>query len=271
MPKYTDTRAALLAALVFVPALAPANAQITVLTPSVMERTAARGGRYDGSIVVRNVTASAQLVTARVVDYSFQADGTSRYDAPGSQLHSNAGWLTLTPRVVEVPPNQTVTLGYSVQVPRGDSLAGSYSSMVLVTARPRQGDGAQLGHGRATAGIHSDLSYGIQIATHVEGPAMVRFGLDQIVTAPLGRSSQTLAVTVRNSGARASRPLVSLELYTEDGRLVATRKTQRGLIYPGSSVRQTFALESVPKGTYRALLQVDTGDDLFALPAAVRF
>jgi hypothetical protein len=76
---------------------------------------------------------------------------------------------------------------------------------------------------------------------------------------------------VRNTGERAQRPLVSLELYTEDGRLIATRKTQRGLIYPGSSVRQNFALASIPRGTYRALLQVDTGDDLFALPAAVRF
>ena len=271
MSRYPDVRAALLVALVLVPAFAPASAQITVLTPSVVERTVARGSRYEGNIIVRNVTATAQLVTARVVDYSFQADGTSRYDVPGSQPHSNAGWLSLTPRVVEVPPNQTVTLGYSVQVPRGDSLSGSYSTMVLVMAQPRQGAGAQLGHGRATAGIHSDLSYGIQVATHVEGPATVRFGLDQIVASSLGNASQNLAVTVRNSGARASRPLVSLELYTQDGRLVATRKTQRGLIYPGSSVRQTFALESVPKGTYRALLQVDTGDDLFALPAVVRF
>jgi hypothetical protein len=251
--------------------VAPARAQVTVLTPTVMERTAERGSRYESSIVVRNLTASTQLVTARVVDYSFQADGTSRYDDPGSQSRSNATWLTLAPRTVEVPPHQTISLAYAVQVPRGAALAGSYSSMVLVTAQPRQQAAAVVGHGRASAGIRSDLSYGIQVVTHLAGPAAVRYGLEQLVASSSGDSTQALAVTVRNTGERAQRPIVSLELYSEDGRLIATRKTQRGLIYPGSSVRQTFALSAVPRGAYRALIQVDTGDDLFALPAAVRF
>jgi len=270
MPRLITVRVAA-ALLLLAPLVVPARAQVTVLTPTVMERTAARGSRYESSIVVRNLSASTQLVTARVVDYSFQADGTSRYDEPGSQPRSNAAWLTLAPRTVEVPANQTVSLTYSVQVPSSTALAGSYSSMVLVTAQPRQKVTAAVGHGRANAGITSDLSYGIQVVTHLDGPAAVRFGLEQLVVSSLGDSTQSISVTVKNNGERAQRPLVSLELYADDGRLIATRKTQRGLIYPGSSVRQTFALSSVPKGAYRALLQVDTGDDLFALPAAVRF
>jgi hypothetical protein len=270
MPRLINPRVAA-AVLLLAPMLAPARAQVTVLTPTVMERAAARGSRYESSIVVRNLTASTQLVTARVVDYSFQADGTSRYDDPGTQPRSNAAWLTLAPRTLEVPAKQTVTLNYSVQVPQDAALAGSYSSMVLVTAQPRQPVVAAAAQGRANAGITSDLSYGIQVVTHLDGPAAVRFGLEQLVASSRGDSAQVLAVTVRNSGERAQRPIVSLELYTEDGRLITTRKTQRGLIYPGSSVRQTFALSPVPRGAYRALLQVDTGDDLFALPAAVRF
>ena len=257
--------------LLLAPIVAPARAQVTVLTPTVMEQTVARGSRYEGRIVVRNVTTTPQLVTTRVVDYSFQADGTSRYDEAGSQPRSNARWLILTPKTVEIPPNQTVSLTFSVRVPSAMSLAGSYSSMVLVAAQPRRQLTATAAHGRASAGIRSDLSYGIQIVTHLDGPAAARFGLEQLVASTLNDTVQALAVTVRNTGERAQRPLVSVELYSEDGRLIATRKMQRGLIYPGSSVRQTFALSQVPKGSYRALLQVDTGDDLFALPAAVRF
>jgi hypothetical protein len=265
------TASAAAAALALAPLLASARAQVTVLTPSVVERTAAHGERYESSIVVHNSTAVPQLVTARVVDYSFQADGTSRYDEPGSRPRSNAAWLTLVPRTVEVAPNQSVNLTYSVQVPAGAALAGSYSSMVLVTGQPRHQVDAAIGHGRANAGIRSDLSYGIQVVTHLDGAALTRFGMDQIAASSVGDSLRTLALTVRNTGDRAQRPLVSLELYAEDGRLIATQKTQRGLIYPGSSVRQSFALRSVPKGSYRALLQVDTGDDVFALPTAVRF
>lgn len=265
---------AIAVAIVLAPAFAPmtpANAQVTVLTPSVVERTAAHGARYESSIIVRNSTPVTQVVTARVVDYSFQADGTSRYDEPGSQPRSNAAWLTLAPRTVEVPPNQTVNLTYSVQVPAAATLAGSYSSMVLVMGKPRQQASLAVGHGRANAGIRSDLSYGIQVVTHLDGPAQARFGMDQIAASNVSDSVQALAFTVRNTGERAQRPVVSLELYAEDGRLIATQRSQRGLIYPGSSVRQSFALRPVPKGTYRALLQVDTGDDVFALPTAVRF
>jgi hypothetical protein len=274
MPRFLRPRAiaaALVLAPALVPALAPAAAQVTVLTPSVMERTAARGARYESSIIVRNSTPVVQVVTARVADYSFQADGTSRYDEPGTHPRSNAAWLTLAPRTIEVPPNQTVSLAFSVQVPQGAELAGSYSSMVLVMGKPRQQASLAVGHGRANAGIRSDLSYGIQVVTHLDGPAQARFGMDQIVASNAGDSDRALAFTVRNTGERAQRPVVSLELYTEDGRLVTTQRSQRGLIYPGSSVRQTFALRAVPKGSYRALLQVDTGDDVFALPTAVRF
>jgi len=265
-----SARAAVLA-LVLAPVLAPMNAQVTVLTPTVVEQTATHGERYESSIVVRNSTTTTQVVTARIVDYSFQADGTSRYDEPGSQARSNAAWLTLAARTIDVPPNQTVNLSYTVQVPTASAVTGSYSSMVLITGQPKHQVDAAIGHGRANAGIRSDLSYGIQVVTHLDGPAVARFGMDQLVASSSGDSSQALAITVRNTGDRAQRPIVSLELYTEDGRLVASRKSQRGLIYPGSSVRQTFELSPVPKGAYRALLQVDTGDDVFALPAAVRF
>jgi hypothetical protein len=83
---------------------------------------------------------------------------------------------------------------------------------------------------------------------------------------------RVLSLVVGNTGERALRPLVSLELYAGNGRVVATRKTQRGLIYPGSSVRQEFVLTGVPAGAYRALIQVDAGeDDVFALQSDVKF
>lgn len=250
---------------------APVGAQIMVSSPSVVEQTTRPGGEYTGTIVVQNISTVAQQITARVVDYSFDADGTSRYDDPGSQPRSSARWIALSPRTTEIPPKKSVALTFTVRVPAIDTLAGSYSSMVLVTTPLQQGDVVRPRGGRANAGIKSDMSYGIQLATHLGGVAPSRFAMGHLTAVTGADRSRDIAVTVRNTGDRAQRPIVSVELYTEDGRLVASQKAQRGLIYPGSSVRQTFRLASVPRGSYRALLQTDTGEDIFAMQARVAF
>jgi len=269
MHPFALARARIAAALVVFAAGTPVGAQIMVSSPSVVEQTARPGGQYTGTIVVQNMSGVTQRITARVVDYSFDADGTSRYDDPGSHPRSSARWIALSPRATEIPPKKSVALAYTVRVPAIDTLAGSYSSMVLVTTPLQQGDVLQPHGGRANAGIKSDMSYGIQLATHLGGDAPSRFAMGQLTTATRADRSRELAVTVRNTGARAQRPIVSIELYTESGRLVASQKAQRGLIYPGSSVRQIFRLPSVPRGSYRALLQTDTGEDIFAMQARV--
>jgi hypothetical protein len=271
MHSFALTRARLAGALVVFAAGTPVGAQIMVSSPSVVEQTTHPGGRYTGTIIVQNTSAVAQRITARVVDYSFEADGTSRYDDPGSQPRSSARWIALSPRTTEIPPRKSVALAYTIQVPAIDTLTGSYSSMVLVTSPLQNGDVMRPHGGRANAGIKSDMSYGIQLATHLGGAAPSRFAMGQLMTGAGTGRGRNLALTVRNTGARAQRPIVSIELYTEDGRLVASQKAQRGLIYPGSSVRQTFTLPSVPRGSYRALLQTDTGEDIFAMQARVSF
>lgn len=271
MHPFALARGRLAAALVVFAASTPVGAQIMVSSPSVVEQTAHPGGRYTGTIIVQNTSAASQRITARVVDYSFDADGTSRYDNPGTQPRSSARWITLSPRTAEVPAKKSVALAYTIQVPASDTLTGSYSSMVLVTTPLQAGDVVRPHGGRANAGIKSDMSYGIQLATHLGGAAPSRFAMGELTTGTAAGRVRNVGVTVRNTGARAQRPIVSIEIYTDDGTLVASQKAQRGLIYPGSSVRQTFTLPSVPRGSYRALLQTDTGEDIFAMQARVSF
>jgi hypothetical protein len=251
---------------------ASASAQIFVTSPSLQERIAHAGEEYAGTIDVRNTSATAQKVSVRVVDYSFQADGSNRYDDAGTRPRSNATWLTLSARTLEVPPLQQATLAYVVRVPHADSLRGSYSSMVLVTGISRDEPIAGGNRGRANAGLHSRLSFGVQLATHLSGPAVSQFAMENVVLSAPASHERTLSLTLRNTGERAQRPMMSLELYRADGQLVASQKSQRGLIYPGSSVRQQFVLTGIPSGTYRALIQADAGgDDLYALQSDVRF
>jgi hypothetical protein len=265
-------RATVVALLSLPGAIASARAQIIVTSPSVLEHTARPGEQYSGTVDVRNTSTEAQKVNVRVVDYAFQADGTNSYDAPGSQPRSNAAWLTTSTRTLEIPPRQQATLGYIVRVPASDTLRGSYSCMVMVSAAPHDDVSGDAAHGKSGPGLHSRLSFGVQLATHLAGPATTRFNMEHLAIATTASHDRTISLTVRNTGERAQRPIMSLELYREDGQLVASRKAQRGLIYPGSSVRQEFVLTGIPAGKYRALIQADAGeDDVFALQSDVRF
>ena len=58
----------------------PLHAQIAVLSETVQEQDAAPGARYSGTILVRNTSDRVQTVRVFQTDYSFQANGESRYD-----------------------------------------------------------------------------------------------------------------------------------------------------------------------------------------------
>jgi hypothetical protein len=64
-----------------------------------------------------------------------------------------------------------------------------------------------------------------------------------------------------NTGERAHRFTMSLELYNEAGELIKKATQTRGLLYPGTAARQEFAVGAIPHGAYTAVLVADGGGD----------
>jgi hypothetical protein len=63
-----------------------------------------------------------------------------------------------------------------------------------------------------------------------------------------------------------------VELYDAAGALRGRREQQRGLMYPGTSVRQRFLFDTLPAGSYKAVIFADTGDDaVFATEYKLEF
>lgn len=264
-------RALLLAvALPVVPAILPA--QITVHGSTVQEREAGAGTPYEGTVVVHNNGATAHGVRLYVTDYRFFADGQSLFDAPGAHPRSNAAWLTVSPSRVTVPAGETMTVHYRVDVPpsTADSLQGTYWSMLMVEGEEPAADDSPAAAGRLTT--RTTVRHGVQIVTHVArtGAPRVDFAAPAAHTAPDG--SRTLDVDLANVGDRASRLELSLELYDAQGRAAGTFRSSRGLVYPGCSIRQHFALGTLPPGDYTALLVADGGSEaVFGAQYTLRF
>ena len=247
------------ACLAFAMAAAPAGAQIAVVTSTVEERSAAPGETYVGTILVRNLTRQDQPVRIYQTDYLFYADGTSHFVGAATTPRSNAKWITPAVRSLRVPPSSEMTVTYTVKVPANDSLAGSYWSMVMVEGAPSEA-GRPSG-GRPQVGVGAQVRYAVQVATHIgtTGSRKVSFAKSRFLTNP--DSTQAFELEVQNVGERAYRPALWIEVYDEQGVLKANVRQERGLLYPGTSLKQTFALGRLQHGSYRAIVFADSGED----------
>jgi hypothetical protein len=263
------TRYAIAAALLAAPVVS--HAQIAVLSSTVEERVAAPGEKYSGTIVLSNPTAQPQMARIYQTDYQFSADGTSAFDDAGSTARSNATWVTPQSTRIEVPANSQLAVSYSVTVPKSDSLRGTYWSVIMVEGLPNDAGAKAAASAKPSVQLPAVIRYAIQVATHISfsGSRAVKF-ID--ATAKHVDGKATLDVDVHDAGDRAYRPTMWVEVYDAQGTLRAKAKQSRGLLYPGSSLRQHFELGALPAGTYKAVVFADSGDDsVFAAQYTITF
>jgi hypothetical protein len=243
--------------------LAPAasRAQIAVLSSTVEEKTAAAGEKYTGSIVISNPGATPQVARIYQTDYRFAADGTAHYDDAGTSPRSNAAWITPQASRIVIPPNSQVTVPYAVAVPLGDSLRGTYWSMVMVEGAPVEPGPSATNGGKPAVTVGAVMRYAVQLATHIRntGTRTVQFASPGAAKGSDGSAALDLDMT--DTGERGFRPTLWVEVYDAQGTLRAKAKQVRGLLYPGTSLHQHFDLGTLPAGTYKAVVFADTGED----------
>jgi hypothetical protein len=251
------------------------SAQVVIISEAVVERRADPGESYTGVIQLRNSTTQPQDARIYQTDYMFYADGRNIFGVAGSVPRSNARWLTFTPDYVTVPAGQTIPVQYSVTVPKGGSpLVGTFWSMLMVeTVAPGSAQSVQRAGADPRLGLRTTTRYGTQIVTHLASTGRMELAFANVAVAPSRAGSDaTLSLDVTNAGDRGARARMTLELYDSAGQLVAKREQQRGLLFPGTSLRQEFKLGTLRSGTYKAMVLADAGgDEIFAGEYDVRF
>ena len=244
-------------------AAAPAQAQISVRSALSDDREVAAGTTYQGEVVVVNGSDTDQQAKAYLADYQFQADGTNEYGTPGASARSNAAWVRFAPSVLTLGPGQTGTVQYTVTVPAGDTLSGSYWSLLMVESVPPDAPESTLGENSAEPrfGVRPVMRYGIQLASHVRGTGSAQVDFVGTELSALEGGSHRLRVDVANTGTRMMRPEVWAEVFDATGGSRGRREGTVSRIYPGTSVRQQIDLGPLPAGAYKALVVVDAGGD----------
>jgi hypothetical protein len=253
-----------------------AHAQIAVTSSTLVETTGEPGDTYRDAIVIHNSSNTVQTVSLSQADYRFDADGLTEFIEPGTEPRSNSGWIVLSQQSVSLLPNADVAVSYTVTIPSQPApSAGTYWSVVLVEAVRAPAPTS------ASISIVPTFRYAVQIATHIgkTGDPRLAFGEPHLMRTSFSVSlanasaslqapavstlgaDRSLSIDIKDVGSRGCRPTLRLEVYQPDGTLVHTATVQRGLVYPGASIRQTFELPSLAPGNYTVLLLADTGID----------
>jgi hypothetical protein len=246
-------------------AACPVGAQVSVVSSTLEEHAASPGEQYGGTIRIRNTAAEPRRARVSSSDYRFVADGRTFYEQPGTGARSNAAWVRFSPAQLTLAPGEEATVAYTVSVPDERTLLGSFWSVLMVETVEDAPAAVRAGR----VGIAPSIRYAVQLATHV-GQGERRIALEHAHLTTDG-GARALEVDVVNTGAHADRLELRVDLFDAEGAPAGRLASSRGLVYPGTSIRQRFDLSSLAAGTYRALLVVDTGtDDVFGAEYTLR-
>ncbi|MBN2354200.1 MAG: hypothetical protein JXD23_16650 [Spirochaetales bacterium] len=241
----------------------PLAAQLLIMGSMTHEKTAAVGESYDGVIEIQNNGDKPSEAKIYQTDYLFYADGRVLYGDPGKTPRSNAAWITFTPKRLTVPPHDKAMVHYTVKIPSDTSLTGTYWSIFMVEGVPEESPESSSGKTKITMGVRQVFRYGIQVVTHIgdTGTRSLQFLNTKLVKQD---SKQYFIIEAENTGERWLRSAIWVELYDKNGNYFGKYEGDRLRLYPGTSVRYTLDLTSVPNGMYKALVVIDCGgSDIF--------
>jgi hypothetical protein len=226
---------------------------LSVPTLLTHERKALPGERYRGKIPIVNQGDQAISATVKLVDYHYNSRGESYFEPAGTRSRSNAPWITLKEKTIEVPPGCTLQIGYDVAIPQENQLSGTYWSVLLI-----EPDAISAIEGKDIS-LQTKLRYGIQLITQIGeiGSQELKL-LNKTIEEEDERT--TGFFEVENKGSRLMEPILLLDLYDSTGKLIHHFLGQKLRILPSCSVKYDIDLSSLSPGTYQALITLDSGE-----------
>lgn len=249
----------LLLALLTLLSLNTALARVSVLSAMSETFATAAGQTVTGKLLLGNDGEAPAQARLYRTDYLFQAGGEVSYGTPGSHPRSNSPWIELGAEIVTVPPKGELEVPYTIRVPAGATVPGSYWSLLMVEPL-QESDPLAAKQVQQGLSIRQVVRYGVQVLTELGGGGKKSLSFVHPALGQQAPGQFGLQVDLHNDGERYLRPAVYAEVYDAAGALVGRVEGAQGRLYPGTSSRQQFALPSLPAGDYQVVVVADGGD-----------
>lgn len=216
------------------------------------------GDTIRGAINVSNTSEHSESFIVYQRDYFINHSGESDYPEASSTNRSNAGWIDYEPDSYTLAPGESNTINYRIKVPDSLELNGTHWSVLLV-----EGTKSPMDVNQGLLTVNSVIRYAIQIICHFTGNGTKDVEFINVALRQ-ENESKLLDVDIINSGDFMLSPILSVELFNEDGKSLGIYKSIRKRVYPKTSRRFEIDLTNLQTGSYESLLLADcTEEDVF--------
>ncbi len=145
-----------LAGFVCMPGL---QSQELEVTPGTMMFGVNPGSSQTQQVFVRNKANTPQNFVFNLADWLIDEKGETRYFPPGTTGRSCADWITVSPALVTLQPNESANINVTMLVPN-DNFATKWAMLFVQSAEERLGAPA----------VDRDVQMGLQVAARIAIP-----------------------------------------------------------------------------------------------------
>lgn len=261
---WSAATAALLVALQVL-ACAVAQGGAALMDPASALYRGTAGESIAGTVRITNPTAAPLSLRLYLSDWSFDTAGQFTFTDPGTLERSASDWLTVTATTLDLAPNETVNLPYTIAVPAGVA-GGTYWSVIFAESEPSDPE-----PGQATATFSVRVGHIVYVNVPVlesTGAIVGMFGTPPAT--PDG--AYTIIAQYANTGNAAQGVEGTFSVRNEQGETVIEAAIERTVVLPG--VDRAFQINVVgplPAGNYTALVVLDYGDEEQEVAGAIDF
>lgn len=147
------------ATVIFLSSLGVLNAQELEVTPATLMFNANPGSSQTKQIYVRNKAKTEQSFVFNLADWLTDEDGEVKYFSPGTTSRSCSDWITVSPALVTLQPNESVRVNITMLAPV-DNPSTKWSVLFVESAVEKTGAKA----------IDKNVQMGLQISARIAVP-----------------------------------------------------------------------------------------------------
>ena len=234
----------------------PSVAQRIEVTPAKLNFTANPGTSQTKQVHVRNKSATEQNFVFNLSDWLTDEKGEVKYLEPGTVSRSCSKWLTVSPPLLTLQPNETGTVNVTILVPENDN-STKWSVLFIKSAEEKTG----------AAAIDKNIQMGIRVAARIAVPiyqsppsnTLYKATIEGL-TETIGDSTRTYQSKVINLGDKILNCKVFFTISNVATAEEFTSKPFEFSLLPESSKEITYTLDKkLAPGKYSVAAILDYG------------
>ena len=206
-------------------------------------------GSYSGEFEIVNDSSKELTMSIRLADWDMTTEGDVNLSPVGTLNRSLGKWISGYPKRVKVPPDSEKKVGFSVNLPKGESIA-RWGAFIVRPVKEEK---------KAKKGLNVGIKVQYAVTLYQKPIDESRSG--QITNLSLEDRGEIVVAdfVFDNTSGTFLRPKGRLALKNGTGETVITKNLGEFVVLPDHRRSVSLELERPPPGNYRATLILDYG------------